>query len=142
MNKFLRYNKQTFLQYQQFNKQSLIERKNSVQARKASAGFGQIDKFGRGGLYDTIYPWHVRRKYIIRRSLLAAYHWLLMLGVILLEAIFWHSWTVDCIRTINVWLTVYGILHFLKTLCTMGTLFLWICANDPNMQEVRVKVFC
>lgn len=76
-----------------------------------------------------------------KSTILLVYHVILTLYVIFLETIFWKSWSVDCIRQINVWLAMYCLSELLITISLVLTIIFWGCANDPTMAETRLKVY-
>lgn len=78
---------------------------------------------------------------VIRRALRGLFHMLLTLYMGTLVWVFWQSWTVDCIKQLNVWLVVYCLNESLHTLTRVVAMCIWGCANDPELAETRLTIF-
>ena len=92
-------------------------------------------------MYNQIYPKKKRAKIICRKIFILLYNLAKMITVILMETIFWDKWSVDCIKTINIWLVVYGVIQAVITISNVIAILFWALANDPNLAETRLKVF-
>ena len=92
-------------------------------------------------LRAELYPPLVRSKQIRMRICVILGHALLMIYIGALIAIFWESWRIDCIRKLNVWLSVYFFIELLHCLERLASLFSWGFANDPSLADVRLYIF-
>ena len=61
----------------------------------------------------------------------------------MLIARFWDTkaWTVDCVRTLNIWLLGYMILEALHAIRTIAIVFIWYNKPDPGMAQIKIEVF-
>ena len=88
-----------------------------------------------------MYPTHLRNSKMRCKAIHSAIHMILAIYIFCLLYTFWTSWKVNCIRKLNVWLSIYFILEVLQITVILVTVCAWKCANDPNMASTRLYVF-
>ena len=92
-------------------------------------------------MYNSIYPKYLRRRMACRRALRMVFHLLLILSMGTLLWVFWLSWSIACIKELNMWLSVYCAIEILHTLTRFTQVLIWLCANDPEIAETRLTLF-
>ena len=108
----------TFQEYQQKVRQEQMEQKNSLELKQIEKIQSKIvtNISSRSQLYNSIYPQRLRRSVACRRALRMTFHLLLILSMGTLLWIFWGSWSITCIKELNIWLSVYCAIEILHTL--------------------------
>ena len=60
--------------------------------------------------------------------------------IMALIAIFWYSWTIQCIRILSIWLCGYLLIHIAHLVRRVILACFWLKSTDPTMHQVQLDL--
>ena len=88
-----------------------------------------------------MYPRSQRLHIVRNRIFHMAIHSLLILYITALIWAFWDSWAVNCIRRLNIWLSIYLVIELAHLCERWATACSWLSANDPKLAESKLFIY-
>jgi hypothetical protein len=129
--------RQTFQQFK--TRDRGLSRRYSAAVHAAGGEYGALTH--EGGELGTIYTKEVRNTKIRNYLIWGAINAGICSYVFFLLFLFRGSWSIHCVRKLNIWLLIYLIIQGCHLLRTIILIFIWRKAKDPSVSWIKLDMY-